>query len=198
MKRLKSAGLGSKSKQAEPLTEADEEKLWQAKVLRHHSPQALLNTIIYMNGVYFALRSGAEHRQLRYKPCQIQMIEHPGERPYLEYSENVSKNHPGGLKSRKIRPKIVQHHGNPDNPGRCFVHVHLLKLSNSLCPANRPDHAFTTSQPQRWLLVFTHSTWAQQTTKCCCRDVLAGRYPRISHKPFTTGNCCDTPVSCRS
>ena len=140
MKRLKSTGLGSKPKQAEPLTEVDEEKLWQAKVLGDHSPQALLNTIIFMNGVYFALRSGAEHRQLRHKPCQIQLIENSGERPYLEYSEDVSKNHPGGLKSRKIRPKIVQHHGNPDSPDRCFVC--LFKLYSSLCPANRPDHAF--------------------------------------------------------
>ena len=62
MKRLKSTGLGSKPKQAEPLTEVDEEKLWQAKVLGDHCPQALLNTIIFMNGVYFAIRSGAEHR----------------------------------------------------------------------------------------------------------------------------------------
>ena len=54
MKRLKSTGLGSKPKQAEPLSEEDEEKLWQAKVLGDHHPQALLNTMIYMNGVYFA------------------------------------------------------------------------------------------------------------------------------------------------
>ena len=67
MKRLKSAELGSKAKQAEPLSEEDKEKLWQTKVLGDHSPQALLNTMIYMNGVYFALRSGVEHRQLRHQ-----------------------------------------------------------------------------------------------------------------------------------
>ena len=61
-------------------------------------------------------------------------------RAYLEYSEDVSKNHPGGLKHRKTMPKIVQHYGNPDNPGRCFVR--LFKLYNSLCPTNRPDNAF--------------------------------------------------------
>ena len=94
MKRLKSAALGAKPKQAEPLSEEDEEKLWQAKVIGVHSSQALLNTIIYMNGVYFALRSGAEHRQLRHKPCHIQVMDVEGDRPYLEH---VSKNHPGGL-----------------------------------------------------------------------------------------------------
>ena len=56
MKRLKSTG-----KQAEALFEEDEEKLWQAKVLGDHSPQALLNTMKYMNGVYFALGSGAKY-----------------------------------------------------------------------------------------------------------------------------------------
>lgn len=51
MKGLKSTGLGSKPKQAEPLTEKDEERLWQARTLGDYSPQALLNTTIYMNGV---------------------------------------------------------------------------------------------------------------------------------------------------
>ena len=80
MKRLKSTGLGSKPKQAEPLSEEDEEKLWQAKVLGEHSPQALLNTMIYINGVYFALRSGTEHGQLRHKPCQIQVMDAEGDK----------------------------------------------------------------------------------------------------------------------
>ena len=80
MKRLKSAGLGSKPKQAEPLYEEDEEELWQAMVLGDHSPQALLNTMIYMNRVYFALCSGAEHRQLRHKPCQIQVMDAEGDK----------------------------------------------------------------------------------------------------------------------
>ena len=80
MKRLKSAGLGSQPKQTEPLSEEDEEKLWQAKVLGDHSPQALLNTMIYMNGVYFALRSGIEHGQLRHKPCQIQVMDAEGDK----------------------------------------------------------------------------------------------------------------------
>ena len=155
MKRLKSTGLGSKPKQAEPLSEEDEEKLWQAKVLGDHNPQALLNTMIYMNGVYFALRSGAEHRQLRHKPCQIQVMDGEGDRPYLEYSEDVSKNHPGGLKHRKTMPKIVQHYGNPDNPERCFVR--LFKLYNYLCPTNRPDNTFYLSplsnpKPTCWYL----------------------------------------------
>ena len=56
------------------------------------------------------------------------------------YIEDVSKNHPGGLKGRKIKPKIVYHHANTEKPERCFVH--LYKLYNSHCPLNRPDNAY--------------------------------------------------------
>ena len=68
------------------------------KILGDHTPQALLNTIIFMNGVYFALRSGDEHRNLRCSPCQIKIVERPGQRSYLEYTEDISKNRPGGTK----------------------------------------------------------------------------------------------------
>ena len=69
---------------------------------------------------------------------QIQLVEKPGERAYLLYREDISKNHQGGLKNRKIKPKIVMHHANVQNPRRCFVQ--LYKLYNSLCPPNRPHN----------------------------------------------------------
>ena len=132
--------MGSQRKQAEPLTEQNEEKLWQAGVLGAHNPQALLNTMTYMNGLYFALRSGDEHRQLRHNPCQIQLIECPGERPYLKYTEDISKNHQGGLKGRNHKPKVVNQFGNPENPERCFVE--LFRLYRYHCPVKRRDDAF--------------------------------------------------------
>lgn len=110
MKRLQAKGLGSSHKQAEPLTIDEEELLWQKKLLGDHSPEVLINTIIFMNGLYFALQSGEEH------PCQIKLVECPGERAYLQYVEDISKNQPGGLKGRKVKPKIVVHHENQDNP----------------------------------------------------------------------------------
>ena len=105
MKRLQSKGLGSVHRQAEAITEDEEELLWKEKILGDHSPQSLLNTIIYMNGLYFALRSGDEHRNLRHKSCQIQVIKKPGEKSYLLYTEDISKNGPGRIKGRKVKPK---------------------------------------------------------------------------------------------
>ena len=59
-----------------------------------------------MHGVYFAQRSGQEHQNLRFDPGQVELIERPGQRTYLRYTEDISKNNPGGLKGRKYKPKL--------------------------------------------------------------------------------------------
>ena len=102
--------------------------------------QALLKTMIYMNGLYFALRSGDERCQLRLSPCQIQLVECPDQRPNLEYAEDISKNHQDGLKGRNQKPKVVKQFANLENPERCFVK--LFKLYRHLCPVKRRDDAF--------------------------------------------------------
>ena len=107
--------------------------MWEKKILGDDNPESMLNTIIYMNGLYFALRSGQEHRNLRHNPCQIQVVER--DHNYLVYTEDVSKNNPGSIKGRKLKPSI-HHHAN-SNPDRCFVTKYI-----SLCPPNRPDDAF--------------------------------------------------------
>ena len=109
MKRLQAMGIGNKKKQAEILTVEHEEILWSKGLLGDHTPQSLLDTIVYCNGLFFALRSGREHRQLRSSPCQIEVVERNGERPYLKYTEDISKNHPGSLKGRHAKPKVVSH-----------------------------------------------------------------------------------------
>ena len=138
MKRLQAAGKGTKEKQAEPLTIQEEDILWQKGLLGDHTPQVLLDTIISMNGLNFALHK--EHRQLRFSPPQIELVEKPGEIAYLVYREDISKNRPGGLKGRKMKPKVVYHHENLDDPNRCFVR--LYKLYMSLCPADPPSDSF--------------------------------------------------------
>ena len=141
MKRLKRAGVGNSKKQAEPLSEEEEEELlWTKGVLGDHSAQALLNTVFFFNGVCFALRSGGEHRELRFKNSQIQLVEKPGKKAYLVYTEDASKNNQGGLKARKTKQKQVTHHQNTENPSRCPIRFYKLYLSK--CPTARPDNAF--------------------------------------------------------
>ena len=63
-----------------------------------------------------------------------------GERAYLIYREDTSKNHSGGLKGHKHKQKVVIHHANTENPDRCFIR--LFKLYNELCPVDHPNDSF--------------------------------------------------------
>ena len=74
IKCLESAGIGAVHQKAEPIT-FEEEILWQKAVLGDHNPKSLVNTMVSMNRLYFALCGGSEYRNLRHKPSQIQLIE---------------------------------------------------------------------------------------------------------------------------
>ena len=61
MMRLYSTG---DKKQAQPISIAEEECLWELGLLGDHSPDVLLHTLVYQIGLFFALRSSdtAHHR----------------------------------------------------------------------------------------------------------------------------------------
>ena len=96
--------------------------LWEKGLLGRATPHTLLDTMVYMCGIYFVLRSGQEHRDLKYD--QIKCIVNETAKPHLVYTENTSKNNPGGLKHRKIEPKIVSHYASEDGITRCFVSLY--------------------------------------------------------------------------
>ena len=60
MKRLNSTGQYIHKRRAEPITVEDENVLWEVGLLGTTSPIVLLCTLVYMVGLYFALRSGSE------------------------------------------------------------------------------------------------------------------------------------------
>ena len=57
-----------------------------------------------------------------------------------DHREDISKNHPRGLRGRNLSPKVVFHHANLDNPWYCFVR--LFKKYQDLCPQDAPPDAF--------------------------------------------------------
>ena len=89
MTHLQGEGASSAKRQAGVLTEADENALWERGLLGDETPQTLLGTIVFYNGLYFALRSRKKHCQLRREPCQIEVIENTVERPYLKYTDDT-------------------------------------------------------------------------------------------------------------
>ena len=126
------------------ITVEEEEKLWETGQLRDSCPQQLVDTMVYCCGLFFALGSSREHRQLRHSPPQIQLYERSGERAYLKYQEDISKHYPGGWRGRNIMPKVVYHHANQEHPKRCFVCLYKKYMALSppdafyLQPAKSP------------------------------------------------------------
>ena len=68
MKRLQSLGLGSTKRQAEVITEDKEELLWRKGSLGVSTPQQLLDIMVFYSGLFSALRSRREHKQLQHSP----------------------------------------------------------------------------------------------------------------------------------
>ena len=134
MKCLSSTDQYIHKRQAELITVEDESLLWELGLLGTTSPTVLLHTLVYMVGLYFALRSGSEHRRLRYTPAQIQLIEKPHSHPYLIYQENISKTNQGGLHSRTKQPKKVNHYASTTNLDGCFIHIYKTHMSR--CPSD--------------------------------------------------------------
>ena len=109
MRASASDGLGLARKQGEIITSDEEEQLWSKGVLGDSSPQQLLDTLIYLFGIHFALRGSSEHRRLRLENSQI--VKGKDKRT-------------GGLKDIKIRGKITRAYENRADKKRCIVRLY--------------------------------------------------------------------------
>ena len=84
---------------ARVITVKEEEMLWQAGILGSATPKTLVETLLYLFGLHFALHTGNEHRSLGYIPnLQLKVKLNPEcDLRYLEYTEDCSKNNQGAL-----------------------------------------------------------------------------------------------------
>ena len=110
--------------------------MWEKRLLG----DKLLDTLVFYVGLYFALRSGTEHRRLQFYPSQIQLYEPINGRAYLVYTEDVSKTNQGDVAHPRCERKQVTHYANDLNPQHYLVR--LYKLYMSRCPMNHPDGTF--------------------------------------------------------
>ena len=137
MKQRVSDGVGISVRQAQVLSFTDEDFLWSNGFLGMSNPEQLLNTVVFMLGLSCALRAGKEHRALRSFGFDSQLswhVDFDGKR-YFTYREDIGlKTNKGGLKHRKITPKVVDVY-QTNNRERCPVRV----LYSYFCkvPVNR-------------------------------------------------------------
>lgn len=123
------------------VTRIEEEHLWESKQLGAHSPQVLLNTLIYFNAKFFMMKTMDDHTKLSF----THIMKHwkkggtatpanknppaPGEKrtTLLRYYP------PAHLKnSRHDDRKCFEQQELPDNPLRCPVKLYEFYLSH--CP----------------------------------------------------------------
>lgn len=75
--------------------------------LEHTSPDAVINTLLFLSAKLFVLRGGQELRALSHD--QIDFEQKQNGTVCVRYKEKVSKTNQGGLKRRKVEPKVFEH-----------------------------------------------------------------------------------------
>ena len=102
MKERHGMGLGVR-KSSEYISKSQEDLLYSSGQLGIDDPQQLLNNVIYLLGVYLALRGGVEHSNLRRDGCNSQLSIEKDSRGIecLVYHEDpLQKTNQGGLKCK--------------------------------------------------------------------------------------------------
>ena len=98
-KNLTPSRIGITVKQAKPILEDEEEILWSKGLLGDSDPKTLVNTLVFLIGKYFALRSGEEHKSLPF--AQLEVVKgDETQRSRLRYSSFGEKNFGGGVQHR--------------------------------------------------------------------------------------------------
>lgn len=136
MQKSTKAGIGMITKQAEPISKEDEEKLWEAGILSGDDPQGLLRAVFWLIGINFGIRGGEEQRNLTSENFIFKTDEN--KKRVLVYQETVSKTYKGGLKSKKSAPRQALVY-EAENPSRCLIH--LLPKYLSLTPPGSTENA---------------------------------------------------------
>ncbi len=147
---------------SDPITQDEEDRLWDEGILGKDEPDVLHDIIMYLVGLTFALRGSREQCALRcpgFEP-QILVKRNDDGVEYLEYHEDLhTKTNQGGLTSRKVTPKVVRAYGHT-NIERNIVRLYKKYVSllpqdpkspalykYSLARGRRSGHMWFTDKP---------------------------------------------------
>lgn len=127
-KRLLSLGVGVSVKISETFSNEHEEKLWNLKLLGSHTPDVLLDTMLFLISKNFGLRSGHEHRNLQFKQFTLISATNSESQKLVYNAPSMEKNH--HLKIQKS--KRNECYSNTERPERCLVSLYKKYLER--CP----------------------------------------------------------------
>ena len=136
MKDLSKQGKIAPREKAKPISCSEEQILWEKGVLGDDSPKKLVDTLMYLLGVHFALRAADEHKSLKIGDQITVKFDEAMGLKYLFYEENTSKCNQGGLASRGLPPKTGRAYENVVNSDRCVVRIYEKYVS--LRPSHLP------------------------------------------------------------
>ena len=141
------------------------EYLWQNGFLGSDTPELLRNTILFVFGNCFALRTGQEHRNLRMKNSQLSLhTDESGD----ESVEDVSKSNNGGLAHLRIKNKVVRAYEIFEKPERCPVKLYKKYISH--VPSETSDNSFylrPLPKPKGNIWYNKKGCWKGNVGKCC-------------------------------
>ena len=130
MQQCTADGIGIRVHHAQVLSQVDEDILWSSGLLGMHSPEVLLQTVMFTIGLSCSLHAGKEHYVLRSIPFESQFMFMYNDRGklFFRYVEDLGlKTNKGGLKHRKVSPKVVDVY-QIENENKCPVRILNLYL----------------------------------------------------------------------
>ena len=127
MKRLTAAGVGTTRKEAKPISEEDEQKLWENGIVNYTTAQGLSYGAFFYNCKAFGFRGFDEHHSLEVSQYTFGSDE-VGK--YVVFTGKACKNYQGGIHQRNVMPKSVKQYANKTSPDRCIVCLFRTYLDN--------------------------------------------------------------------
>jgi len=115
------------------VTRIEEEHLWESKQLGAHSPQVLLNTLVYYNVKYFMLKTTEQHQSLSFSQVVKQYINSSGR--IVNANSHCAKTcvlryNPTNQRSKRTEDRRwFEQQENQENPLRCPVKLYEFYVS---------------------------------------------------------------------
>lgn len=113
---LLSKGLGTKVKQADPITPGDEELLWEREVLKKQDFRNF--AVFFYMCKLFGLRGFDEHRDLT---CANVTTGEDGRGKFVHFVGGSSKTFKGGLAHLTLQSKDIRHYCQPGRSGKIYL-----------------------------------------------------------------------------